>query len=101
MESGSFPYQNIIYCKRDYFRTYCLGFNSNSVGNERSVSMETYCQNPLCQNKAVKEVRMSVDKPCDQVRALCATCEEAYAWGVQHGRAQTEVQSQSYQIDTL
>jgi hypothetical protein len=57
--------------------------------------METYCQNPLCQNQAVKEVRVSVEKPCDQVRALCAACEEAYTWGVQHGRADAGGQSQS------
>jgi hypothetical protein len=48
--------------------------------------MEAYCQNPLCENKAVKEVPVSVEKPADQARALCATCEEAYTWGVQHGR---------------
>jgi len=48
--------------------------------------METYCQNPLCQNTAVKEVPVSVRTPADQVRSLCATCEEAYTWGVQHGK---------------
>jgi hypothetical protein len=47
--------------------------------------MEEHCQNPLCQNKAVKEVPVSVEKPSDQVRALCATCGEPYTWGVQHG----------------
>ncbi len=47
--------------------------------------METYCQNPLCENTAVKEVPVSVRTPADQVRSLCATCEEAYTWGVQHG----------------
>lgn len=47
--------------------------------------METYCQNPLCENTAVKEVPVSVRTPTDQVRSLCATCEEAYTWGVQHG----------------
>ncbi len=56
--------------------------------------METYCQNPLCQSQAVKEVRVSVETPCDQVRALCATCHEAYTWGVQHGRARASGQSQ-------
>jgi len=45
-----------------------------------------YCQNPLCQNEAVKEVSVSVSKRSDQKRALCALCEEAYSWGVQHGR---------------
>ena len=48
--------------------------------------MEEYCQNPLCENEAVKEVPVSVDKASDQVRALCAACEEAYTWGVQHGK---------------
>jgi len=47
--------------------------------------MEEYCQNPLCENKAVEEVAVSVETSCDQVRALCATCEEVYKWGVQHG----------------
>jgi len=48
--------------------------------------MEKYCQNPLCENEAVKVVAASVDKPADQKRALCATCKEVYTWGVQHGR---------------
>jgi len=47
--------------------------------------MERYCQNTFCQNEAIKEVPVSVDKPGDQVRALCAACEEAYTWGVQQG----------------
>jgi hypothetical protein len=59
--------------------------------------METYCQNPLCQNEAIKEVRVSVEKPGDQVRALCALCEEVYTWGVQHGRASAIEESQSWQ----
>lgn len=49
--------------------------------------MEPYCQNPYCQNESVKEVPVSVNKPGDQARAVCATCEEVYKWGVQHGRA--------------
>lgn len=48
--------------------------------------MKEYCENPLCQNKAAKEVIVSVEKPSDRTRALCATCEEAYSWGVQQGR---------------
>jgi hypothetical protein len=48
--------------------------------------METFCQNPYCETRAVKEVSVSVNKPSDQVRAVCATCEEAYTWGVQHGK---------------
>ena len=47
--------------------------------------MERYCQNPLCENEAIKVVAVSVDKPSDQKRALCAICEEVYSWGVQHG----------------
>ena len=47
--------------------------------------MEEFCQNPLCENKAVKEVPVSVRTTSDQVRALCAACEEVYTWGVQHG----------------
>ena len=57
--------------------------------------METYCQNTFCQNQAVREVQVSVEKPCDEVRALCAICDEAYAWGVQHGRALAERESQN------
>ena len=48
--------------------------------------METYCQNTFCEALAVKEVPVSVNKPSDEIRALCATCEEAYTWGVQHGK---------------
>ena len=47
--------------------------------------MEEYCQNPTCDNKAVKEVPVSVEKPSDQTRSLCASCEGVYTWGVQHG----------------
>jgi len=48
--------------------------------------MERYCQNPLCENEATKIVPVSVDRPFDQKRALCAVCEETYSWGVQHGQ---------------
>ena len=48
--------------------------------------METYCQNPLCENEAVKQVPVSIGKASDQKRALCAVCEEVYSWGVQHGQ---------------
>lgn len=47
--------------------------------------MREYCQNPFCENEAVKEVPVSVEKPSDQTRSLCAACEESYTWGVQHG----------------
>jgi hypothetical protein len=48
--------------------------------------MEKHCQNDLCENQAVAKVPVSINKPSDQKRALCATCKEAYDWGVQHGR---------------
>jgi len=48
--------------------------------------MKEHCENPLCESRSVKEVPVSVRKHGDQVRALCATCEEAYTWGVQHGK---------------
>lgn len=47
--------------------------------------MEEYCQNPLCENKAVKQVPVSVREGSDQKRSLCAACEETYSWGVQQG----------------
>jgi hypothetical protein len=49
--------------------------------------MEKFCQNPLCESRAVKEVPVSVEKPSDQIRALCAACDEAYTWGVQQGKS--------------
>jgi hypothetical protein len=48
--------------------------------------MEKFCHNPLCENEAVKEVAVSAERPSDQVRSLCAACEEVYTWGVRHGR---------------
>lgn len=48
--------------------------------------MKGYCQNQFCENKAVKEVPVSVEKPSDQTRSLCVACEELYTWGVQHGK---------------
>ena len=47
--------------------------------------MEKYCENPLCDNESIKEVPVSVRAASDQTRALCATCEETYSWGIQHG----------------
>ncbi len=47
--------------------------------------MKPFCDNPNCDNPAFKEVPVSVRKAGDQKRTLCATCEEAYTWGVQHG----------------
>jgi len=48
--------------------------------------METYCQNTFCETAAVGKVPVSVNKPSDETRALCAACKEAYTWGVQHGK---------------
>ena len=47
--------------------------------------MEKYCQNPLCENKAIEEVPVSVQTASDQMRSLCTVCGEVYSWGVQHG----------------
>ena len=47
--------------------------------------MKEFCENSLCENPGLKEVPVSVNKPSDQVRTVCAPCEEAYTWGVQHG----------------
>jgi hypothetical protein len=47
--------------------------------------MKKFCENPNCESPGFKEVPVSVKKPSDQARTLCATCEEAYTWGVQHG----------------
>lgn len=47
--------------------------------------MKQFCENPNCESPAVKEVPVSVNLPSDQKRSLCAACEEAYSWGVQHG----------------
>ncbi len=48
--------------------------------------MEKHCQNELCGKDAVGQVPISVHKPCDQKRALCAACKQAYDWGLQHGQ---------------
>ena len=56
--------------------------------------METYCQNPLCDAEAVKVVRVSVKKPSDERRSLCACCEEVFVWGVQHGKKTSRRQKQ-------
>ena len=47
--------------------------------------MKEFCDNPCCENPGVKDVSVSVNGPGDQQRTLCAACEEAYSWGVQHG----------------
>jgi len=55
--------------------------------------MKKYCQNTYCETPAVKEVPVSVHQPGDQKRSLCATCLEAYTWGVQHGRMSEKQES--------
>ena len=52
--------------------------------------MKKFCENQYCESPGVKEVPVSVRRPGDQRRTLCAACEEAYTWGVQHGRMTTE-----------
>ena len=47
--------------------------------------MTTHCENPNCDNEGYKQVPLSVNKPSDERRTLCAICEDAYTWGVQHG----------------
>jgi hypothetical protein len=51
--------------------------------------MKKYCQNPLCENEAIKDVPVSVETASDQTRAVCAACEESYSWGVQHGKCES------------
>ena len=46
----------------------------------------THCDNPRCDSLGIHQVPVSVAGPSDQTRMLCASCEEAYTWGVQHGR---------------
>ncbi|MCP4707033.1 MAG: hypothetical protein GY869_00280 [Planctomycetes bacterium] len=48
--------------------------------------MQRFCDNTYCETEAVEEVPVSVNRSGDQKRSLCATCFEAYTWGVQHGR---------------
>lgn len=47
--------------------------------------MNPFCDNPLCENPGFKEVPVSIRRAGDQKRTLCAPCEEAFTWGVQHG----------------
>lgn len=47
--------------------------------------MQRHCENRPCENDAVAEVPVSVNKPLDGKRSLCAACKQAYDWGVQHG----------------
>lgn len=54
--------------------------------------MKEFCENSYCETPAMQEVPVSVKQPGDEKRSLCATCAEAYTWGVQHGRISTERQ---------
>src|SRR4030042_329913 len=65
------------------FSGYHIGITCSK--SAKAHCMEKYCQNPLCENEAVKQVPVSVREASDQKRSLCATCEEAYSWGVQQG----------------
>ena len=56
--------------------------------------MEKYCQNPLCQSEAGKQVKVSVKKASDERRSLCACCETVFSWGVQHGKLLSHKQKQ-------
>lgn len=47
--------------------------------------MKKCCENESCRNKSVTEVTVSIAKPSDQTRLLCAICQEVYGWGVRHG----------------
>jgi hypothetical protein len=48
-------------------------------------AMKKFCENEFCENPGAKVVAVSVDRPADQGRTLCAACEESFSWGVQHG----------------
>jgi hypothetical protein len=48
--------------------------------------MNQNCQNPLCRNPGKTEVSISIDTYGDQLRTLCACCEESYRFGVRHGK---------------
>ncbi len=61
--------------------------------------MMDFCENQYCENPGVKVVPVSVNKPSDQRRTLCATCEEAYTWGVQHGTIRAHVQAVRPHVD--
>jgi hypothetical protein len=49
-------------------------------------AMKKFCENEFCENPGAKVVAISVDKPADQERTLCAACDEMFTWGVQHGK---------------
>ena len=58
-------------------------------GKDRCRTVES-CDNTLCEFEAFKKVRVSVERAGDETRNFCASCEEAFSTGVQHGRIVTE-----------
>ena len=44
------------------------------------------CQNSLCTNPGVIEIPVSIARYADNKRIVCAPCQEAYNWGIQHGK---------------
>ncbi len=63
--------------------------------------MKDFCENPCCENPGVKEVPVSARDPSDQLRTLCAPCEEAYTWGVQHGAVSAQTKLAMGGVDRL
>jgi len=63
--------------------------------------MKEHCENSRCENPAHKEVPVSARSPSDDVRTLCAPCEEAYTWGVQHGVMSAVSRLRFNQVDQL
>jgi hypothetical protein len=47
---------------------------------------QIYCENDLCEFPAIKRVAVSENSVRDAKRDYCASCEESYSVGVQHGR---------------
>jgi hypothetical protein len=45
-----------------------------------------YCDNSFCSFPAIRRVAVSENSAHDSTRDLCASCEEVYTIGVQHGR---------------
>ena len=47
--------------------------------------MKAFCENEFCENPGFKVLMVSGDNAGDGKRTLCAACEQAFSWGVQHG----------------
>lgn len=56
--------------------------------------MKEFCENEYCDTPGATVVPVSVEKPSDQKRTLCCTCQEAYTWGVQHGTITSKAKPQ-------